>query len=145
MNVLQKAQQFDRLLQDFRRSDVYKRPHDTSLNDADMMVLFCIGFCEEHQQVKLTDVSKKLRVTLPAVTYKVNMLVDNGYVQRKTSQEDKRATIVSLTGTGQSLVNKTKDTYYTHLFKIMEILGQEETDRFMQTLQKIAELNDEKV
>lgn len=142
MNVLQKAQQLDRLLQDLRRSKFYKRPHDTALNDADMMVLFCIGFCEEHQHVKLTDVSKKLRVTLPAVTHKVNMLVENGYIERKASSDDKRVTIVKLTQTGQSLVEKTKDTYYTHVFKLMEVLGQEETDRFMQTLQKIAELSD---
>lgn len=140
MNALQKAQQFDRLLQDLRRSDIYKRPNTTAHNDADMMVLFCIGFCEDNQKVRLTDISKRLRVTLPAVTYKVNMLESNGLISRQLSTEDKRVTFVQLTDKGKTLMDKTKDTYYTHLLKVMDALGEEETVAFMRALQKIAEL-----
>lgn len=141
MNVLQKAQHFDRLLQDLRRSDIYKRPNATAFNDADIMVLFCIGFCEEQQNIRLSDISKKLRVTLPAVTYKVNMLETSGLIERKFSTEDKRVTFVHLTPSGKALLEKTKDTYYRHLINIMEALGEEETQAFMSALQKIADLD----
>jgi DNA-binding MarR family transcriptional regulator len=105
-----------------------------------MMVLFCIGFCEDNQKVRLTDISKRLRVTLPAVTYKVNMLESNGLISRQLSTEDKRVTFVQLTDKGKTLMDKTKDTYYTYLLKVMDALGEEETVAFMRALQKIAEL-----
>ena len=141
MNVLQKAQQLDRLLQQIRRSNLYKRPHNTELNDADMMVLFCIGFCEENQKVKLSDISTRLQVTLPAVTHKVNMIEENGLIERKPSTEDKRVTYVALTELGNQMLSKTKDSYYTHLLKLMDTLGEHETNQLIQLLQKITGLD----
>jgi DNA-binding MarR family transcriptional regulator len=140
MNVLQKAQKLDRLLQQLRRSNMYKRPHNTALNDADMMVLFCIGFCEENQKVKLSDISQRLHVTLPAVTHKVNMLESSGLIERKPSKEDKRVTFVSLTTKGTTILNETKDTYYKHLLEMMEELGEKDTLELMRILQKITGL-----
>jgi DNA-binding MarR family transcriptional regulator len=140
MNVLQKAQKLDRLLQQLRRSKLYKRPHHTDLNDADMMVLFCIGFCEENQKVKLSDISQRLHVTLPAVTHKVNMLETSGLIERKPSHDDKRVTYVNLTPKGNSILNETKETYYKHLFEVMDQLGEEETEVFMNILTKITGL-----
>jgi len=75
MKEYQVLQKLDRSLQVFRRSGIYKRAN-TKLSDADIMVLFCVAFCDMSQRVKLSDISKTLRVTLPAVTHKVNDLVE---------------------------------------------------------------------
>jgi len=77
----QLLQKLDRSLQVFRRSGVYKRSA-TKLSDADIMVMFCVAFCDLNQKVKLTDVAKTLRVTLPAITHKVNDLVEKNYLEK---------------------------------------------------------------
>lgn len=126
-------------MQTFRRSGIYKRAK-TSLSDADIMVLFCIAFCDINQKVKLSDVAKTLRVTLPAVTHKVNDLVDKNYVQKETSSKDLRVTYIKLTAEGKAYVDLIKDEYYQPLKELAKHLGEEDTQTFMRILDKISQL-----
>jgi DNA-binding MarR family transcriptional regulator len=132
-------QKLDRSMQTFRRSGIYKRAK-TSLSDADIMVLFCIAFCDLNQKVKLSDVAKTLRVTLPAVTHKVNDLVDKNYVEKETSSKDLRITYIKLTPQGKAYVELVKDEYYKPLKDLVKHLGEEDTQTFMRILDKISQL-----
>lgn len=136
MRTLQKL---DRSLQSFRRSGVYKRAK-TSLSDADIMVLFCIAFCDMNQKIKLSDVAKTLRVTLPAVTHKVNDLVDKKYVEKETSAKDLRVTYIRLTNEGKAYVESIKDEYYKPLKDLVKHLGEEDTQALLRILDKINQL-----
>lgn len=131
-------QKLDRSLQTFRRSGIYKRAK-TSLSDADIMVLFCIAFCDLNQKVKLSDIAKTLRVTLPAVTHKVNDLVDKKYVSKESSPRDLRVTYIKLTAEGKAYVDLIKDEYYKPLKALSEHLGEEDTQTFMRILDKIGQ------
>src|SRR5690554_4276009 len=103
MKEYQTLQKLDRSLQAFRLSGVYKRLQ-TKLSDADIMVLFCVAFCDTQQRLKLTDVAKTLRVTLPAITHKVNDLVAKHYIEKETSTKDLRVTYIRLTLEGKAFV-----------------------------------------
>ena len=61
MTSMTELQYIDRLLQIFRRSSIYDRPHDIDLNDADIMVLYCLGFCEDLKNIKLSDIASRLK------------------------------------------------------------------------------------
>lgn len=137
MNEYQTLQKLDRSLQAFRRSGIYKRA-STKLSDADIMVLFCVAFCDLNQKIKLTDVAKTLRVTLPAVTHKVNDLVMQKYLTKETSDKDLRVTYIKLTPLGKSYVEQVREAYYQPLKALKDHLGLEDTENLMRLLDKIA-------
>jgi len=139
MNSYKMLQKLDRSLQSFRRSGIYKRTN-TTLSDADIMVLFCVGFCDPNQKVKLTDVSKTLRVTLPAVTHKVNDLVNKKYIIKETSAKDLRVSYIRLTEEGKKYVDSIKDVYYQPLQKMISHLGEEDTKALINILDKISQM-----
>jgi DNA-binding MarR family transcriptional regulator len=139
MKSYKTLQKLDRSLQAFRRSGIYKRTQ-TELSDADIMVLFCVGFCDTNQKVKLTDVAKTLRVTLPAVTHKVNDLVDKKYIVKETSPKDLRVSFIRLTEEGKQYVDSIKDIYYQPLQKLVDYLGEDDTQALMNILDKISQM-----
>ena len=138
MKEYQKLQKIDRALQSFRRSGVYKRTK-TQLSDADIMVLFCVAFCDLYQKVKLSDIAKTLRVTLPAVTHKVNDLVEKGYVEKESSSKDLRITFIKLTLEGKAYVESIQDAYYAPLKRLVALLGDEDTQHLIRILDKITQ------
>jgi DNA-binding MarR family transcriptional regulator len=135
----QLLQKLDRSLQVFRRSGVYKRSA-TKLSDADIMVMFCVAFCDLNQKVKLTDVAKTLRVTLPAITHKVNDLVEKNYLQKEVSNKDLRVTFIKLTEDGKKYVESIRDEYYRPLKKLVTILGEDDTKELLRLLEKVSEM-----
>ncbi len=138
MTSMTELQYIDRLLQIFRRSGIYDRPHDEDLNDADIMVLYCIGFCEDLKNIKLSDIATRLKVTLPAVTHKVQTLEHAGLIKKEKDTKDKRITYVKLTDKGQSYVVSSKKTYYQPLKQILESIGEEDTQHLIRILEKIS-------
>lgn len=138
MTSMTELQYIDRLLQIFRRSGIYDRPHDEDLNDADIMILYCIGFCEDLKNIKLSDIATRLKVTLPAVTHKVQTLEQAGLIKKEKDTKDKRITYVKLTDKGQTYVVSSKKTYYQPLKLILESIGEEDTRHFIRILEKIS-------
>jgi DNA-binding MarR family transcriptional regulator len=135
----QTLQKLDRSLQAFRLSGIYKRSQ-TKLSDADIMVMFCVAFCDTNQRLMLTDVAKTLRVTLPAVTHKVNDLVAKKYLEKETSNKDLRVTYIRLTPTGKQFVESIRDEYYQPLKTLVDHIGEEDTKNLMRILDKISEM-----
>jgi DNA-binding MarR family transcriptional regulator len=139
MKEYQQLQKLDRSLQVFRRSGVYKRS-TTKLSDADIMVLFCVAFCDLNQRIKLSDVAKTLRVTLPAVTHKVNDLVEKRFIEKEGSSKDLRITYIRLTPDGKAYVESIQEAYYKPLKQLVKHLGDEDTQALMRILDKISQM-----
>lgn len=140
----QTLQQLDRALKIFRRSGIYDRV-STKLSDADIMVLFCVAFCDVNQKVKLTDVAKTLKVTLPAVTHKVNDLVAKNYLEKVQSEKDLRVIYIRLTEEGKKYVESIRDDYYNPIEQLSKHLGEEDTKNLLRILNKISEIGKIKV
>lgn len=139
MNEYQLLQKLDRALHVLRRSGIYKRT-GTALSDADIMVLFCVGFCDKGESVKLSDIAKTLRVTLPAVTHKVNDLVAKGYITKVPSTTDLRVTHIRLTAQGRAFVDSNGQAYYGPLQKLVRHLGEHDTKTLLRLLDKISQM-----
>ncbi len=140
----QTLQQLDRALKIFRRSGIYDRV-STKLSDADIMVLFCVAFCDISQKVKLTDVSKTLKVTLPAITHKVNDLVEKNYLEKIQSEKDLRVIYIKLTEEGKKYVESIRDDYYNPIEQLAKHLGEQDTVNLLRILNKIGEIGKIKV
>jgi DNA-binding MarR family transcriptional regulator len=139
LKELRTLQTLDRALQTFRRSGIYRR-NKTKLSDADIMVLFCVAFCDMHQKIKLSDIAKTLRVTLPAITHKVNDLVEKKYLIKENSTKDLRVTYIKLTPEGKTYVESIRDTYYQPLKVLVDYLGEEDTSHLLRLLDKISHM-----
>lgn len=140
----QTLQQLDRALKIFRRSGIYDRVN-TKLSDADIMVLFCVAFCDINQKVKLTDIAKTLKVTLPAVTHKVNDLVDKNYLQKVPSAKDLRVIYIRLTENGKKYVESIRDDYYKPIEQLAIHLGEEDSKNLLRIMNKISEIGKIKI
>lgn len=140
----QTLQQLDRALKIFRRSGIYDRV-TTKLSDADIMVLFCVAFCDINQKVKLTDVANTLKVTLPAVTHKVNDLVEKNYLEKVPSEKDLRVIFIRLTETGKVYVESIRDDYYKPIEKLTKNLGEEDSKNLLRIMEKIGKIGKIKV
>ncbi len=139
INHCQTMQRLDRALKIFRRSGIYNRI-STELSDADIMVLFCVAFCHEHEELMITDIAKTLKVTLPAVTHKVNELVNKNYIMKVPSDKDLRVIIIKLTDEGRDYVESIKEDYYHPIQVLADHLGEEDTQTLLRILEKVSEL-----
>lgn len=132
---LLKAQNLERALQDLRRTGIYKhKKYD--LSDADITLLFSVWFGPE-EGIKPSAIAKRLNVTLPAVTHKMNNLTALGYLTRRDSVSDQRVSYVLLTEKGKQFLNSIEKEYYSKLFKLMDRLGERDTEVLFRLLTKI--------
>ena len=135
----QTLQKLDRALRIFRRSGIYSRMN-TKLSDADIMVLFCVAFCDLNEKIMISDIAKILKVTLPAVTHKVNELVEKNYIEKIPSEKDLRVVYIRLTLEGKTYVESIRDEYYRPIEILVNHLGEEDTKTFLTLLDKVSEI-----
>jgi DNA-binding MarR family transcriptional regulator len=135
---LMKAQTLERLLLDLRKMGVYKhKKHE--LSNADITLLFSVWFGPE-DGIKPSEIAQRLEVTLPAITHKMNSLVDEGYLTRRESEKDQRVNYVLLTEKGRNYINAISDSYYSCMQTIIDHLGERDTAVLFRVLRKITSL-----
>ena len=134
-NKIRDAQELERLLQALRRTGVYKHKK-YQLSDADITLLFYVSFGDP-TGIKPSEIAKRLKITLPAVTHKMNKLVDDGYLTRRDSTSDHRVTYVLLTDKGSKYLESIEEDYYAKILKLMKRLGERDTDTLVRLLNKI--------
>ena len=132
---LKQILELERLIHGFRRLDVTKHKR-TELSDAETTLLFCVYFGDDNG-TKPSSIARRLKVTLPAITHKMNILVEKGYLKRRASTSDHRVTYVLLDEKGKQFIEMHKDDYYQRLFKLTEHLGERDTKVLIRVLTKI--------
>lgn len=65
----------------------------SDISNNDMHIIEAIGLGEGH---RMTDIAKKLRITVGSLTTSMNALVKKGYVTRIRSEEDRRVVTIKL-------------------------------------------------
>lgn len=94
---------------------------------------------DKQQGVKVLDISRKLEIAPPSITLLVNSLVKDGYVQRKTNEEDRRSVQINLTEKGLSVLKKSWETINSCLERIVDNLGIEKSNQFSDLLSGICQ------
>jgi DNA-binding MarR family transcriptional regulator len=136
MNNMKQLQKLDRVLHQFKKNPIFKKKSN-ELSESDLNVLFCVYFCETYQKIKLTDISKALHLTLPAVTIKVKGLVDKGFVTKENSKKDQRIIYLKLTEKSSNILNQMVKDYYQPAHEIREKLGEADTIKLIEILEKL--------
>ena len=86
-------------------------------------------------QVKVSDLSDALSLPRPGVTRTVKEMETGGYLQKKTSPDDRRITYISITEAGRALSQTYDAEYFSALAPSLDIISEEDARQMVQTME----------
>lgn len=89
-------------------------------------------------EVKVTDVSKGLKITSPNITKLLNELEQLKMVQKNHSSIDRRVVLIELTNEGEETLNRCVKNYHAKLLDVIEEIGCENCEHAVKTIQKLS-------
>ena len=89
-------------------------------------------------EVKVTDISKGLKITSHNITKLLNELEQINMVQKKHSSIDRRVVLIELTKHGEETLNSCVKNYHTRLLAVIEGIGYENCELAVETIQKLS-------
>ena len=92
------------------------------------------------KEVTAKELAEQMNVSKARITSLIQKLEERGLVQRKTSYEDERVNIISLTEKGNEEGEELINYSLKVIMQIMDEIGLEEIDRFLETLFKVKEI-----
>ena len=90
------------------------------------------------QGVKMSDISRYLDISKPAVTQIVNDLEKRGYVERVLTKNDRRLVCVRITEDGDKILDRGEEEYQEKLMQVTEILGEQDTHELIRIITKLS-------
>lgn len=121
-----------------------KALHDGETKDlsvTEMHTLEAIGTSGERS---MSEVAKKLNITVGTLTIAINKLIGKGYVVRRRIEEDKRVVLVGLTEKGLN-ANKIHERFHDEMVKAtIDQLSEKEEEILIGSLSKLSEFFKEK-
>ncbi|KOF58017.1 MULTISPECIES: MarR family winged helix-turn-helix transcriptional regulator [Clostridium] len=105
----------------------------------EIMVLFCMkkGFKDEKNGIKVSQLSKKLKVAAPTVTQQINSLENCGLVKRTMDLKDRRVVRIQITEKGDRLIEKAQKGFHNFVYGLVDYLGEDESNEFINLLTKL--------
>lgn len=124
---------------------VYRRPgwHPRSIagcNPGEIRVLFCIKSGLNPQNIsdmKVSEISKQLRVTPPTITQALNSLEANELIERQIDKTDRRMVSVKLTKKGEIVTQQAEEALSASINGLIEYLGEEQSNQLADLLSKV--------
>lgn len=104
------------------------------ITNNDMHIIEAIGIDEPR---KMSDIAKKLDVTVGTLTTNMNNLEDKGYILRERSKTDKRVVLVKLTDKGRKAFYHHRDFHKHMIQSIVKDLDEDEMKVLIKCLQNL--------
>lgn len=87
--------------------------------------------------LKVSEISRFLGLTPPTVTQLINSLEAKQMVERQADPSDRRVVRIKLTEQGKIITRRARDHMDATLNKMVEYLGEEESDQLAELLLKV--------
>ena len=100
----------------------------------------CYHLKETNGTVKISDIAKAIKGTLPSVTKNVATLEELGYMKKQTNKKDRRIINVDLTDKGLALYRKDVSGFHEQNAEILQEISIEDMDTTIRTIKRIYEL-----
>ncbi len=109
------------------------------LSHSETMLLFVLYHHrrERPEGLKVSQLSRRLRVASPSATQVITRLEAGGYLVRSLDPSDRRAVLVTLTEKGLSVVRSMMDESERRFGELVGHLGQEDTETLIRLLNRI--------
>ena len=92
----------------------------------------------EHKYIKMSDLAKILNLKTSGATQLINSLVSQNKVERFSSDNDKRITLISLTPNYLIIMKKMKDHHNKTLVSIFDKLDEKDLQTLLQITNKLS-------
>lgn len=99
--------------------------------------IFVLAIIEQHHNIGIKEISKKLNVSPSAATQLVDGLVDNAYVVRKADSKDRRALQLELSKKGRKHIILLKNNRMKIMAAIFNALNDKELETYLRLHKKI--------
>lgn len=86
------------------------------------------------QRVRMTDVSRFMRITKPAATQAVNRLVERGFVERVSDESDRRVVYIQPTQAGKEFFQRELEIKLGFIDHVVERMGEDNANRLVELL-----------
>ncbi len=106
------------------------------ISNNDMHIIEAIG---EDSGARMTDIAKKLNITVGSLTTSMNSLVKKGYVARKRSENDRRVVNIYLREKGVEAYEHHKQFHWEMTDALVNSLTPEELNVWMKSLNALTE------
>jgi len=136
-NENETAQKLIKAFQQFRKAGRQEKKI-AGFNPSEFRVLFLIQRANENnREMKVSEISQKLRVTPPTVTQIINGLEKDGYIERTINPEDRRAVKISLTEAGLSATEQARKSFNETFLGLIDYLGEKDSEQLADLLFKV--------
>lgn len=125
------------VVKELQRNLMKQRNVDARYRQSELVVLMCLY--KSNEELKISDISKRLQVKLPTVTQLVNKLVDNNLVEKKVDKNDKRIVRIILTEKGLKVSEETASKFKTRYKNLVDYLGKEDSEQFLRIMLRVNE------
>ena len=125
---------FNNVMDTEERAVITKEFEDITNND--MHIIEAIGIEEPR---RMSDIAKRLDVTMGTLTTNMNSLEDKGYIVRERSKTDKRVVLVVLTPKGKKAFYHHRDFHKNMIKAIIKELNEEEMKVMIKCLLNLGE------
>ena len=110
------------------------RSVDKQINLQEAKVLQLLG---DGENTKMSEVAKRLKLSLSRVTALIDKLEDMEYVQRIRSDTDRRVIYIQITNTGKEIYDVLYEKSLQKMYVMLEALDEEEQNTLIELFQKI--------
>ena len=111
---------------------------ESGLSDLSMRQMYYLETIQQMERPTATDLAQRLGLSKPSVTVIVRNLVENRYVQRVPSGEDKRLFYIELTDKGKDVLQR-HDQFHENLAQYFsQSLTEAEVKKLIVLLSKVA-------
>jgi len=91
----------------------------------------------ENTGMKVSEISKVLKIAPPSVTQVINGLEASGYVERTMDKEDRRAVRVRLSEKGEAIISEASDHFLASFVGLTDYLGGENSRELSRLLSMV--------
>jgi DNA-binding MarR family transcriptional regulator len=105
---------------------------------SEIRVLFCIkhGMRPGASTMKVSEISRLLRVTSPSVTQLLKGLEAHGLIERHVDQSDRRVVDIKLSEKGEAFTRQAMEAFASSMDGLVDYLGEEQSNQLAELLSK---------
>jgi|GEM_PF-684938 len=119
-----------------RVSHVFSPSDDLRPSESNLLVNLTYLCPPGSKGIKVSELSKHLKITSAAVTHVVQSLEQSGYVARAMDSKDRRSILVSATDAGHAFVEEREKDLFDRFQHLREHLGTEDAQQLLRILSK---------
>lgn len=102
-----------------------------------LFILLGLRYHSKGESLKMSELEMHAGLKKSTLSESVNILVENGYVERKRSERDRRVVNVKLSEKGKEKIDEISKIIGAHIHKKLEILSNEESKKLFESFESI--------